>query len=127
MEVLLALANRHRRDFGLAQQLAERVLAMAQQAKAPAMLAVLITYWVLFCKSVDSYRQRVSTLNVPLSFSVLVRFRTMVSFSLKPLPTTSSLAWPCSVICQPRLAEPTSWWRVRAEAPTPILLPLLWP
>jgi predicted ATPase len=39
MEAQLALAFYHRRDFGLTLQLAERVLAMAQQAKAPAMLA----------------------------------------------------------------------------------------
>ncbi len=40
MEALLALAYlNHRRDFGLARELAERVLAMAEQAKAPAMLA----------------------------------------------------------------------------------------
>jgi class 3 adenylate cyclase/tetratricopeptide (TPR) repeat protein len=41
MEVLLALAHTRilRRDFELARELAERVLAMAQQAKAPAMLA----------------------------------------------------------------------------------------
>jgi tetratricopeptide (TPR) repeat protein len=41
MEALLALSQFHfnRRDFELARELAERVLAMAQQAKAPAMLA----------------------------------------------------------------------------------------
>ncbi len=41
MEALLGLAHLHinRRDFDLARELAERVLAMAQQAKAPAMLA----------------------------------------------------------------------------------------
>jgi hypothetical protein len=39
MEALLALALYHRLDFVLAHQLAERVLAMAQEAKAPAMLA----------------------------------------------------------------------------------------
>jgi class 3 adenylate cyclase/tetratricopeptide (TPR) repeat protein len=40
MEVLLTLAHlRCSQDFKLAQQLAERVLAMAQQASAPAMLA----------------------------------------------------------------------------------------
>jgi predicted ATPase len=39
MEALLVLAENHRRDFGLVRQLAERVLAMAEQAKAPAMLA----------------------------------------------------------------------------------------
>jgi class 3 adenylate cyclase/tetratricopeptide (TPR) repeat protein len=40
MEALLALAALHanRRDFGIARELAERVVAMAQQAKAPAML-----------------------------------------------------------------------------------------
>ncbi len=40
MEALLALAHFrfNRRDYGLARELAERVLAMAQQAKAPAML-----------------------------------------------------------------------------------------
>jgi tetratricopeptide (TPR) repeat protein len=41
MEALLALAQFrfNRRDFGVARELAERVLTMAQQAKAPAMLA----------------------------------------------------------------------------------------
>jgi tetratricopeptide (TPR) repeat protein len=41
MEALLGLAHLHvnRGDFDLARELAERVLAMAQQAKAPAMLA----------------------------------------------------------------------------------------
>jgi tetratricopeptide (TPR) repeat protein len=41
MEALLALAHFrfNRRDFELARELAERVLAMAQEAKAPAMLA----------------------------------------------------------------------------------------
>jgi class 3 adenylate cyclase/tetratricopeptide (TPR) repeat protein len=40
MEVLLALAHfRYLHDFKLARELAERVLAMAQQAEAPAMLA----------------------------------------------------------------------------------------
>jgi tetratricopeptide (TPR) repeat protein len=38
MEALLVLAFHNRRDFGLARELAERVFAMAQQAKAPAML-----------------------------------------------------------------------------------------
>jgi class 3 adenylate cyclase/tetratricopeptide (TPR) repeat protein len=39
MEALFVLAYNHRPDFGLARQLAERVLVMAEQAKAPAMLA----------------------------------------------------------------------------------------
>ncbi len=40
MEALLALAYlNHRRDFGRARELAERVLAMAEQYNAPAMLA----------------------------------------------------------------------------------------
>jgi predicted ATPase len=39
MEALLSLAHYHRLDLIFAQQLAERVLAMAQEAKAPAMLA----------------------------------------------------------------------------------------
>jgi tetratricopeptide (TPR) repeat protein len=38
METLLALAHYNRRDFRLARELAERVLAMAEQATAPAML-----------------------------------------------------------------------------------------
>jgi class 3 adenylate cyclase/tetratricopeptide (TPR) repeat protein len=38
MEVFLALAHYRRLDFGLARELAGRVLAMAQQAPAPAML-----------------------------------------------------------------------------------------
>ena len=41
MEALLALANlrTNRRDFGLARELGERVLAMAQQAEVPEILA----------------------------------------------------------------------------------------
>jgi predicted ATPase len=41
MEALVALAHLgfNRRDYGLARKLAERVLAMAEQAKAPTMLA----------------------------------------------------------------------------------------
>jgi len=40
MEALLVLAYlNHRRDFGVARELSERVLVMAEQAKAPAMVA----------------------------------------------------------------------------------------
>jgi hypothetical protein len=75
---------------------------MTQAAQAPSMLAAQHrSDWVLFAITADNSRRRMSTLNVPLSSSVLASGPSVVPGHSWPLrrPTTCvPVPWPFSVI-----------------------------
>src|SRR5262245_13093174 len=74
MEALLALAHIYgNRGLEQARQLAEKLLAMAEQAKAPTMLAGAHCLLGVVRFYGGRSLQRVSILNVPLNCSVPVR------------------------------------------------------
>jgi hypothetical protein len=99
MEVLLALAHtRIWRDIAQGRELAEKVLAMVQQAKAQAMLAGAHSVLGLALYSAGQFPAALSTLIARLTSSVPARIAIMAYSSLKTPPTCLSVPWSFSAI-----------------------------